>query len=184
MIFKFLKDRYTQIVIIVTLILLFSISLFVIEPKLKQFYLEQEMDKYFWVYYFVTFIIISISLIVFWYLKNTLKAIRIENVSGFIITVAVFSIFYQTFIKDVVLSLNLLTYNDSVEKTFTIEKFDKDKMFLWNYKLHEMLEDSILINKINSKRIAEGKISVFNIENKDSIDVEFKKGLFGIEYFK
>lgn len=180
MMLNFFKNRIFQIL---TLILLLVI-IFIIEPKLDCYYLSDKAEYISRPYYYLTFLILSLTLIGFWFFRKKLREFKTNQIFGFIITVAIFSIFYQIITKDIILSINLLADKNTIEKEYRIVKYKPNKILLFNTSLNEVIRDSLIISRIDSKRIINKQISLFKLNDNDTLKVEFTKGLFGLEYLK
>lgn len=184
MIIKFIKDRATQIIFGITVSLIYAISFFLVEPKLEHYYLYEEIDKYFWTYYFITFALLLAILLVIWILNKTIKDFRLKDLFGIIILLSMFSLFYHPFTKDIILSINLIKSNESIDKSFKIEVYGENKIMIYNNSTNEIIDNLTMIKNINKNRILKGHLPIDKLKNGDTLKIEIKKGIFGIEYIK
>ena len=163
MILKFFKNRIPEIITLIVLL----VFIFIIEPILDCYYFSDDVKFISWPYYYLSFLIISLTIIGFWIIKKKLKGIKINHIFGLITTVAIFSIFYQYITKEIILSINLLADKNIIEKEFKILKYNHNKVVLYNSSLNELINESCIISCIDSNRIINKQISIFKLKDND-----------------
>jgi hypothetical protein len=178
MIKKFIRKRSVEIIFVAMAV----ISYFLVNPKLEQYYLKEDMDRHFWVYYFIALILLSFTLLIIWTVNKAIKNTKFKDIFIIGAAISLFSLFFHFIIKDITLSINLLGNNGIVEKQFVVNKYDVNGIIIFNS--NEQVDNPIMIKNIDKKRILVGQTSIENLKPNDTLVVEFKKGLFGIDYFK
>lgn len=179
MIIKFIKNKSPIIIVLVIV----SISIFIMEPRLRNYYINEAMENNYWMYYSITFFILLFTLLTIWIINKTIEGLNLKNVPVLLIYLLLISFYLQPIIKNIALSINLIKENDTVIKTFTVVTYSKT-CELYNTGNDEHITNTALINKINASRIIKSKKSINDLKTYDTINVKFTKGLFGVEYFK
>lgn len=180
------------IFIVVTGIILFQII--VLEPFIKKTYQFYEISKFTdtsWKYSLIIFIAVFILLvgILFFVRKREYKKIKFFELAYlfFIIFLMCF-IFFKRLTDYTLLYFNQKNIKSEYQKTFnivenSIRKNDHNSIYLFNGE-QGIISDVYILKHINNQRVKNNLKPIFELKNKDTIELKFCKGYFDVEFLK
>lgn len=171
------------VLLIIVLITIFLFDFFEIRPLIKQMYLENDVKNFKEGSIIYRIIIITCIILLFFFVQ--LKRLGITQTPGILIYAVFlwFSLFLATknIPDNILLYINSKTEKVKITKTYTVISNIDPKVFWLDEKsasIHSENELRIIDNMRTSKKLK----SIYTYNNRDTIKVNFKKGLIKVNY--
>lgn len=179
------KSKIYTIVIFITL---FSFDWFVMKPRIKEKYLNQDVwnfEKYSWKYSLIAFGLIYLGFVV-------LKKIKSKNSNGnsvisyvyLLFSIALLGFFFNGLTERTTLYLNSLYNKKTIEKEYIIQRYDNNGIFQLYDEKDEVIASTSELDRINSKRKSKNLIPIYDLKNNEKIIVEYQIGFLNTKYFE
>jgi len=169
-------------------ILLFTVTSFYIKPLVKKIYLRDDIenfnDHFSWK---INLIICSCILLFVLVFKTKTIQSRGEAILGFLFLVIFTFVFFTKIITSISLYVNQLAIRGKEKAVLSVytEKTEKEKyIHLSGNKIYITNSDEEILNKIDEIRSKNGVKPLNEIRNRDTVNVVFRRGLFGFKYLK
>lgn len=169
-------------------ILLFTVISFYIKPLVKKIYLRYDIenfnDHFSWK---INLIICSCILLFVLVFKTKTIQSRGEAILGFLFLVIFTFVFFTKIITSISLYVNQLAIKGKEKAVLSVytEKTEQGKyIHLSGNKIYITNSDEEILNKIDEIRNKNGVKPLNEIRNRDTVNVVFRRGLFGFKYLK
>lgn len=169
-------------------ILLFTVTSFYIKPLVKKIYLRDDIenfnDHFSWK---INLIICSCILLFVLVFKTKTIQSRGEAILGFLFLVIFTFVFFTKIITNISLYVNQLAIKGKEKEVLSVytEKTEQGKyIHLSGNKIYITNSDEEILNKIDEIRSKNGVKPLNEIRNRDTVNVVFRRGLFGFKYLK
>jgi len=169
-------------------ILLFTVTSFYIKPLVKKIYLRDDIenfsDHFSWK---INLIICSCILLFVLVFKTKTIQSRGEAILGFLFLVIFTFVFFTKIITNISLYVNQLAIKGKEKEVLSVytEKTEQGKyIHLSGNKIYITNSDEEILNKIDEIRNKNGVKPLNEIRNRDTVNVVFRRGLFGFKYLK
>jgi hypothetical protein len=178
------KINYYQIIpyLITTLVVLLNVL--VLRPYVNLYYDDKqviEFKKSSWFFTIVLALLLLIALIIYAYKKRKLNKPFLLN-SLFV--AVLFAFFIKIWIDDALLYINSKFDNGTIAKSYTIRKYeDLDAPLIYDNK-KEILFSKDQLEKIEATRKMKNLKSIYSLNDKDTININFKTGFLKINYLE
>lgn len=176
-----LKSLFSNFYIrlIMILIPVFCFDSFVLQPFLKDHYLEQDLRNFkdnSWKYILITFAIIIVVAAIFARVRKISEFIAVCFISGAII-LGFKSIFTRIF-----LFINTETEHSRMIQTYEIINHKEPQVLWLDAGEKKSIHDHNEIELIDKKRKSLGLQSISQHKTNDTVHVIYKKGIFNVNY--
>lgn len=176
------KISKTQIISFIIFIIIFSIYDFVLKPIIRERYLYADLENFengSWKYTIIIFIILLIIML-FAIIKS-----KIKDLSNLPIVILVLGgvcfIGLRHPINDLLLFVNIQTGKEKITRKYEVVNHKEQSVF-WLDANENSIHDNNDLDKVNKYRVEKNLKSVFEMKNKDTIVVLFKRGIMDINY--
>ena len=170
------KHKFTVVFFLIIIVLSFTLI-----PNERKHYLTENVEDFkeniYWkVMTIVSIIVILIILIYKEIYKNKLKQLLGELIKLSLVCL-VYSILLQNITMSILLLINRLKSNEVIKKEYVIIDKIENKHFI----AKDLSSERIITDRDYEEQNI--KIDIDKIKVKDTLKIETKKGLFGIEYY-
>jgi len=172
----FKKHKITIIFFLIIIVLSFALI-----PNERKHYLTENVNDFkeniYWRIMTITSIIVVLIVIIYKEIyKSNLKQIMAEFIKLTFVSL-VYSLLLQNVIMSIILSINRLKSNEIIKKEYIVI----DKIENGHFVAKDLSSERIITNIDFLEQNA--KIEIDKLKIKDTLKIETKKGLFGIEYY-
>jgi hypothetical protein len=161
-----------------------SLDIFVLNPILKENYFRDDISEFeenSWKYSIVISLILFITFTLFALKKNRLnKSFIVYN----LMAVSLIAVFGKGLIDDALLYVNLKIDVKKYSKQYVVLRHDPNKVFHIYDNKNEFIVFEEQLKKIDSTRIKRNLTSVYNLQNNDTLNVDYKVGLLNVKFLK
>ena len=176
---KFLKKYKFNILFF----LVFTALLFLFVPKQSEYYWQSEIDEFKNKYYLKFSIIFSIGIILITVILNIIKKKSLKNNLNSTFAVLIlccwFFFFFQSILISLILFVNRSYENQIIDRKFEVIRIDENKYIF----AKEINNDDFILNQTEYEKHPNYK-NINKLVKGEVIQLHFKKGLFGINYFE
>lgn len=164
--------------------IIISLNLFVIKPILKDNYFTDDVFDFkrnSWKYTIGISLIIFVVFTIFAFKKNKLN----RNFIIFnLMSITLITFFGKGIIDGALLYANLKIKTEKYTKTYIVLRHDLNKVFhIYDNKTEFIVSDEQL-KKIDAIRINNSLKSLYNLQNNDTLNINYKRGLLNVKFLK
>lgn len=164
--------------------LVIGLSFFVLKPAIKHNYFYADIlyfERNSWKYTIGISLSTFVVLIFFAFKKNKLnKHVILSN----FILVSLLALFGKSLIDETLLYANLKIKTEKITKNYVVLKHDSNKVFHIYDNKSEFIFFGDELNKIDYLRIINGLNSLYFLQNKDTLNVNYKRGFLNVKFLK
>lgn len=179
-----MKIPYPKIILYLIVTLIALLKVLVLKPYANLYYYDRqviEFKKSSWSFTIVLALLFLIALIIYAYKKRKLNKPFLLN-SLFAAVLVVF--FIKIWLDDVLLYINTKFDNGTIVKSYTIRKYeDLDAPLFYDNK-KEILFSKDKLDKIEATRNKKNLKSIYSLNDKDTININYKIGFLKINYLE
>ena len=179
-----MKLSKSKVISFLIIIALFSFKIFFLNPFLKRIYFSDDIrnfEKNSWKYSLVLPSILLIIAIIF-----AIKR-KLADRKFFINCIIVFlliTVFSKRLTDDLLLYFNSKINVENYTKNYIVLRYDPNKVFHIYDKKNEFIVFDEQLKKIDSVRLKRNLKSLYNLQNKDTLNVEYKVGMLKVKYLE
>jgi hypothetical protein len=159
-----------------------TLNIFVLNPILKENYFRDDIfdfEENSWKYSIVICLVLFLIFTFFAFKKNQLnKKFLFHN----LITVSLIAVFGKGLIDDALLYVNLKINVEKYTKSYVVKRYDLNKVFHIYDNKNEFIVFDEQLKKIDSLRMKRNLKSLYLLQNDDTLNVEYKKGLLNVKF--
>lgn len=167
-------------ILLIILVLLFCLDAFVLKPFIKEHYLDQDLQSFkdfSWRYLLVIAVVIAIVVSI------CIKATKIIQIISVCLYSAFFALWaFRTLLIQILLFTNFQTEREHIINTYEVINHKEAMVFWMDGGKGNSIHDDNAIELIDKKRKAKGLKSIFEYKTGDKVKVEFKRGIFNVNY--
>lgn len=161
-----------------------SLNLFILKPILKDTYYTDDIfafERNSWKYTIGISLIIFVVFTFFALKKNkSNKNFMIVN----LMSIPLIALFGKGIIDDALLYANLKIKTEKYTKSYVVLRQDLNKVFHIYDNQKEFIVSDEQLKKIDSIRIKNGLESLYRLQNNDTLNINYKRGLLNVKFLK
>ena len=179
-----MKISKYRLVTYLVFIAIFCSHIFVLGPYIKEKYFHPDVHDFkevSWKYSLQISFIVLILFFVYGYRK---KIISIRYTFSILIVATLFGFFFKSITDDFLLFLNSKFNIECQTKVYHVVSDKTNKIFHIYEDRNEFITSSEELNKIDSLRILKKHPSIYKLQNGDTLNVQYKIGLFKVKFLE
>ncbi len=183
-----MKIQKSKITIILIFIAVFFLDWFIIEPEIKQSYLNQDIWKFennSWKYSVITFLLIYISFLIYKLYNSKYNKAGLTVFLFYLCLPSAFLAFcLNSLTENTTLYFNSIYHKENLKKEYLIQRYDTNKVFQLYDKKDEIIVSKRELDKIDLIRKMGNLKSLYELQNNDTIIINYGIGFLKTKYFK
>lgn len=179
-----MKISKYRIVTYLVFITIFCTHIFLLNPFINEKYFDIDVRNFkdvSWKFSLLLPIALLIFFLVYGYKK---KIISIGYTFSILLLATLFGFFFKSITDDFLLFLNSKINIESHTKVYHVVSDNTNKIFHIYENRNEFITSPEQLNKIDSLRILKNNPSLYKLQNGDTLNVEFKLGLFNVKFLE
>ncbi|NHM04764.1 hypothetical protein [Flavobacterium celericrescens] len=179
-----MKISKNRIVAYIVLIAIFCTHIFILRPYIKEKYFDIDIRNFkeiSWKYSLLFLSVLLISFLIYGYRK---KIISVGYTFTMLLVVALFGFLFKSITDDFLLFLNSKINLENHTKGYHVVTDSSNKVFHIYENKNEFITSPEHLNKIDSLRILKKYPSLYKFKNGDTLNVEYKLGLFNVKFLE
>jgi hypothetical protein len=165
-------------------IAIFCYHIFVLGPYIKEKYFHSDVRNFKEVSWKFSLLISFIVLILFFVYGYRKKIISIRYTFSIVIIATLFGFFFKSITDDFLLFLNSKCNIVSQTKVYHIVSDKTNGIFHIHEDKNEFITSLEQLNKIDSLRILKKYPTIYKLQNGDTLNVQYKIGLFKVKFLE
>ena len=181
---KVKRSKFKVILVLLTIGVLTSFRIFVIAPLIDEIYFSDDVSNFeesSWKYSFILASII-VTILLFYAVKR-----KLEKRKLFIYSIVLFFLITFSFKRStdgLLLYFNSKIKVEKYTKNYVVIRYDPNKVFHIYDRNTEFITFDDQLSKINAIRLKRKLKSLYSLQNKDTLNIEYKIGFLKVKYLE
>ena len=155
-----------------------------LNPFLKGLYSSEDMRNFKQTSWKYSLLLSSLLLLIIIMIGVRKKLITRKFFLNCILIFFLFTVFTKGLNDDILLYFNSKINIENYCKNYVVIRSDPNKVFHIYDKKNEFIDSDQLFEKINSKRLSRNLKSLYNLQNNDTLNIDYKIGFLNVKFLE